>query len=107
MTLPQFLGLLNVFVGLFIVASVLLFGSGLWVWAVRLGTIHRDVGVKLMEWGVVVLFVLIVLLGVARLIERHTVVVAYAAGIIVLIVIALFVLSALQKSAEKKKEEKK
>jgi hypothetical protein len=105
MTLLQVFGLLNIFVGLFLVASFLLFGGGFIVWLARLGTIHREEGVKFMEWGVVVLFVLVVLLGLVRLIERYTTVVAYVVGIIVLVIIALFVLNALQQRAEQKKEE--
>lgn len=107
MTLIQVLGLLNVFVGLFLVASMLLFGGGFIVWLARLGTVHRETGVKIMEWGVVSLFVLVVLLGLVRLIEHHTEVVAYVAGVIILIVIALFILQALESRKEDKEKEKK
>lgn len=107
MTLLQVLGLLNVFVGLFLVASMLMFGGGFIVWIARLGTMHREEAIKLMEWGVVILFVLVVLLGLVRLIEKHTTVVAYVAGIIILVIITAFILNATQGGEKKEGEEGK
>jgi hypothetical protein len=105
MTLLQVLGILNVFVGLFLTSSILLFGTGLVVWLSRLGTVSRNLGVQFMEWGVVSLFVLVVMLGIVKLVEKHTTAVAYGIGFIILIIIAGFILNATQGKGKEEKEE--
>lgn len=70
---PQVLGFFNLVAGLMLTASVLLFIGGFAVYLVRLGTwpTYRDEAVKAMEWGVAVLFVLVVLLAVQQFLSTH------------------------------------
>lgn len=67
----QTLGLFNIFVGLMIVAAALCFFGGLITWAVLLGTVRRVMGIRIMEWGVAILFVLAILLAVVQFFQSN------------------------------------
>lgn len=70
MTLSQFVGIFNIFVGILLVAAMLLFFGGFVVYLTRLGTERRADGLAYMKDGLTVLFVLIILLGIVQLIQR-------------------------------------
>lgn len=73
LTLVQVTELFNVFVGLMLTVGLLIYFAGLGLYFSRLGTWpnHRDKAIKIMEWGVAVLFVLIVILIVAQYFQRY------------------------------------
>ena len=80
--------LFNIFVGLMLTAALLLFFGGLWVYFSRLGTWpnNRDEALKIMEWGVAVLFTLIILLAIVQFFQRYPKVMSMVvAGIVILI----------------------
>lgn len=86
-TLQDALGLFNIFVGVMIVMAIILFFGGVITWAVRLGTIYRHEGIRLMEWGVAVLFVVLVLLAIVKYLILHP----HALTIVVSIAVGLFI----------------
>ncbi|MEY4747460.1 MAG: hypothetical protein RLZZ416_509 [Candidatus Parcubacteria bacterium] len=104
----QAIGLFNAFVGLMLVAAILAYGTGFVVWSVRLGTwpTYRTEAIKIMEWSVVILFVLVVLLAIVQFFQRHP----RAGGFLVSILLALLVIGIIiylvAHSGEEKKEEK-
>ncbi len=72
-TTAQVLSFFNLFIGLMLVASFLLFVGGFIQYLVRLGTwpTYRDEAIEMMQWGVSVLFTLIVLLAIQQFLLRH------------------------------------
>ena len=72
LTVAQIAGIVNIGAGVLLMVALLLFFGGLGTWAVHLGLPHRDEGIILMEHGVVLLFTLVCILGIARLVQFHT-----------------------------------
>jgi asparagine N-glycosylation enzyme membrane subunit Stt3 len=68
-TISTFLGFFNVCAGLLVVAAFLAFFGGFIRYLVVLGTERRKEGLKLMFWGITILFVLVVILGVINILE--------------------------------------
>ncbi|RJQ33816.1 hypothetical protein C4556_03830 [Candidatus Parcubacteria bacterium] len=97
--------LFNIFIGLMLTAALLLFFGGLWVYFSRLGTWpnNRDEAIKIMEWGVAVLFTLIILLAIVQFFQRYPKVMSMVvAGIVILILAGITLWVTM---AKKKKEE--
>ncbi len=86
----QVLSFFNLLVGLLLVASLLLFLGGFAMYLIRLGTwpTYRDTAITLMEWGVSILFTLIVLLIVQQFLLRNLFVAVSLASTIIIIVVA-------------------
>ncbi len=93
--LQTIIGLFNIVAGLMLVSSILLMVGGLGVWYVRLGTFptYRDDAIVIMRWGVSILFVLVVLLGVAQYVQTHMSIAMLAIGVVIVAAIAYFVAS--------------
>lgn len=70
MTIAAIAGLFNSTAGLMLVAGVGLFIGGYIEYLSHLGTEVRVKGLKKMEWGVMILFVLILMLFVVGLLQR-------------------------------------
>lgn len=89
-TLSSVAGVFNIFVGLMLVAAFLLFFGGLALWGIRLGTFptHRDQAIRLMQWAVAILFVLVVLLAVAQFVQTHTATAATVLGFVIVALVA-------------------
>ena len=90
-TLFQVAGILNIFVGLMATAAVLTFAAGLGYYFARLGLDSRKVGLHIMEWGVALVFVLIVLLALVRFVRLYTetVLAVISFGVLIFVIIAL------------------
>ena len=90
-SLVQILNLFNMFIGLFLTASILIFFGGLIGYFTRLGSwpSNRDETLKIMQWAVAMLFVLVVLVAIVQAFEEHTLgaMIVLAAIIIVVVVI--------------------
>lgn len=56
-------------IGFFGALAVLAFGSGFVLYLVRIGTDQRVEGIDIMIWGVTILFVVIILIGILALVE--------------------------------------
>ena|SRR3989344_1489442 len=106
LTLVQVVQLFNIFVGLMLTAALLMFFGGLWVYFARLGTwpSHRDTAIKIMEWGVGILFVLIVILAIVQFFEKYPTIASMIAGGIVLLGVLYLGFTMARASAAAKKE---
>lgn len=83
--LSQIAGLFNIMVGLLLVAAFLFFFGGLGMWFTRLGTspTYRDEAISLMQWGVVILFVLAVFLALSQFVQNHAAAAAFMVGVVI------------------------
>ena len=106
-TFTQAIGIFNVFVGLMLTAALLTYGLGFIVWLCRLGTwpTYRTEAIKIMEWSVVILFVLIVLLAIVQFFQYHPREASYVVSAIVAIIIVWIIVFLASRPAKKKKEE--
>src|SRR5665213_3593881 len=68
-TLSTFLGFFNILAGLMLVAAVLSFVGGFIRYLVVLGNVKRKDGLVFMVWGIAILFVLVVLLGIVNILQ--------------------------------------
>ena len=102
MTLVQFFGFLNVFVGLFLTLALILYGAAVIIYATRFGCPNRMESLDLIEWALSILFVLIVVLGVVQYFQRHPANMAYIIGTIVFVIVLWLIIYAY--SGGKKKE---
>ncbi|MBI4087774.1 hypothetical protein HY418_00100 [Candidatus Kaiserbacteria bacterium] len=101
----QVAGLFNIFVGLMLVAAILVYAVGAIMWYTRLGTwpSYRTEGTKVLEWSVVILFVLVVILMVVQFFRDHPTAAAYVVAAL-FIVLLIFVIFSIMKNSEKKEE---
>ena len=85
-TTTQVLAVFNLFAGVILTLSLVLFLGGFIVYLVRLGTwpTYREEAIHIMQWGVSILFVLIVVLGIQQALMRHLLV-AVSIGALILI----------------------
>ena len=87
MTLVQFFGFLNVFVGLFLTLALILYGAAVIIYATRFGCPNRMESLDLIEWGLTILFILIVVLGIVQYFQSHPANMMYIIGVIVFLLI--------------------
>lgn len=106
LTIQQTIGFFNVFVGLMLTVAILLFCAGFIVWACRLGTwpSYRTEAIKMMEWSVVVLFVLVVLLAIVQFFQNHPKAAAYVVSTIVILLIIGAIVYMAANSGEKEEK---
>jgi len=107
LSLVEVAELFNIFVGFMLTASLLVFFVGLWVYFTRLGTwpSNRDQGIKIMEWGVALLFVLVVILAVVQFFQKYPkAATAIVASVALLLFIGLVFYVAVNTGAKKKEE---
>jgi hypothetical protein len=98
-------GLFNIFVGLMIVSAFFTYIAGLIVYGVRMGTEQRVQGIRIMEWGVVILFVLIVLLALVHYFQAHPNVLSFLISAVIIIIIIYAVVMIVSEEPKKKEEE--
>lgn len=93
-TFTQVIGLFNIFVGLMLTVALLTYGLGFFLWLCRLGTwpTYRTEAIKIMEWSVVILFVLVVLLAIVQFFQYHPREAGWTVSIIVGIIIIWIIL---------------
>ena len=87
MTLVQFFGFLNIFVGLFLTLALILYGAAVIIYVTRFGCPNRMESLDLIEWALTILFVLIVVLGVVQYFQSHPANMMYIIGVIVFLLI--------------------
>jgi hypothetical protein len=87
-TISTFLGFFNIVSGVMLVGGLLLFFGGFMRYLVVLGTERRNQGLVLMTWGIAILFVLVVLLGIVNTLQGPLAfIVGMGIGIFVCVVI--------------------
>lgn len=108
-TFTQAIGLFNVFVGIMLTVALFTYGLGFILWLCRLGTwpTYRTEAIKIMEWSVVILFVLVVLLAIVQFFQYHPKEAAWAVSIIVGIIIVWIILYLAAHSGGGEKKEAK
>lgn len=107
-TFTQVIGLFNIFVGLMLTVALLTYFLGFFLWLTRLGTwpTYRTEAIKIMEWSVVILFVLVVLLAIVQFFQYHPKEAGFVVSIIVgIIIIWIILYLAAHSGGGKKKEE--
>jgi hypothetical protein len=97
-------GLLNIVAGLMLVASFLLFFGGGVAYLSRLGLVGRDEGLHYMMWGVRVLFVLVIVLGVVQYIQKNPNVVIWIVALVVLFFGGYAIFKTIQESSADSEE---
>ena len=102
-TISQVVGLFNVAVGVMFAIAVTTFFGGLISYVVYFGNFEREKGVGIMEWGVSILFVLVVLLGIVGFLQNHAGVTNVIAGLIVVVAVAwvVFTVATTEQAAPK------
>lgn len=103
LTLTQVIGFFHLAVGLLLTATLIVFLSGVWLWVARFNTwpSHRDTAIRVMEWGVVMIFVLILMLGIVNYIQKYPSVTLPIIAFIIVVAVAILIVRNL---AHKKKE---
>ena len=93
LTFVQVLSLFHVATGLLLTFVILIFCTGVFVYYARLGTwpSHRDYAIKILEWSVALLSVLIVLLALLRAFQVYTKTMLVILAVVVLLAIAIFI----------------
>ncbi len=103
--LSKAVGIFNIFVGLMLTTAIVTYAVGLIQWACRLGSwpSYRTVAIKVMEWAVVILFVLVVLLTIVQFIQNNAESARYVLSVLaVLIAIGVGVVVVAQSGASAK-----
>ncbi len=96
-TVATFLGLFNICAGLMIVAAILIFVGGFVQYLVLLGLEKRTEGLKLMFWGVTILFVLVVLLGIINILQGP---IFFIIGVFIILFLCFVAVLALAKAGK-------
>lgn len=106
MDISTVVGLFNIVVGLMVVAAFLMMGGGLALWYVRLGLFpsYRDEAIKMMQWGVAILFVLVILLWVAQFVQTHKALATMLVIAVVAAAVAYFVVTQVLTSSGEEEE---
>lgn len=106
LTLPQAIGFFHIAVGIILTGIVLLFITGFGVYIARFNTwpTHRDTAIRVLEWAVVMLFVLIVVLAIVNAIQHHGNIVLPILAFLILIIVAIVAIFAFRTLASAKKK---
>lgn len=99
-SLSAVIGLFNIIVGLMLVAAFLMFFGGLAGYLTRLGLVGREQGLHYMNWGVTILFVLIILIGIVQFFQFHPEVMFAILAFVVIAAVIWVVVKSLQEGGE-------
>lgn len=74
LTIPQLLGLFHIAVGILLTITLGVFIQGVALWIARFNTwpSHRETAIRILEWAIVMLFVLLLLIAFVYFVQRHT-----------------------------------
>ena len=74
LTFVQIVGLFHIAVGLLLTVTLGTFIFGICLWIARFNTwpSHRETAIGVLEWGITMLFVLILLIAFVYFVQRHT-----------------------------------
>ena len=91
LTLPQAVGLFHVAVGLLLSFTCLIFVVGFSIYVGRFNTwpSHRDAAIRILEWSVAMLFVLLIVLAVVNAVQHHSAVVLPVLAFLVIIAVII------------------
>lgn len=85
-TITEILAFFNLFAGLMLSISIIVFLGGFVLYVARIGTwpTYREVAVRIMRWGVTILFALVVILGLQQALLAHLMVAAVIGALIII-----------------------
>lgn len=89
----QVVNLVNLFAGILVASSIVFFIGGFILYLSRLGRPYRDVGLNIMQWGVTMLFIAVVVVGLLRMYSQHHTLFFFAFALIILYFLVPFVAS--------------
>lgn len=100
--LSRVAGVFHMIVGLMLVAAFLLYGTGMIMWFVRLGSwpSYRDEAITILEWAVAVMFTLVAVLIAVRLIQVHIAAASFLFGIVVVLAVIWLIIKVTSQSGE-------
>ncbi len=101
-TLLQIVGYFDIFIGIFLTASIIMFAAALIVYFIRYGTAIREEMFPYMQGAITILFVLFVLLALIRFFQHHISAMLYVLGVIVFLIIIRLLVAAAGEKTEKK-----
>ncbi|OGG77462.1 hypothetical protein A3B35_02500 [Candidatus Kaiserbacteria bacterium RIFCSPLOWO2_01_FULL_54_24] len=104
LTLVQVTGLFYVAVGILVTFTLGIFVWGIGVWIARFNTwpSHRETAIRILEWAVSMLFVLILLIALIYFIQRHSTLALSILAVIAIIAVLILIVS-VAAGAKKKK----
>jgi cytochrome bd-type quinol oxidase subunit 2 len=104
--ISEAVGVFNILVGLMLTLAILVYSIAFVMWCARLGTwpTYRTQAVKIMEWSVVILFVLVVLLGIVQFFQHHETAGAHVFSTLVVLFILWMIYHLITHSGKKKEE---
>src|SRR3989344_1974550 len=104
LTLVQISGLFYVSVGILLAFTLGIFVVGIGIWIARFNTwpSHRETAIRILEWAVSMLFVLILLIALVCFIQRHSTIALSILGFIAIIAV-LVLIASVAAGAKKKK----
>jgi len=104
LTLVQVVGLFYVAVGLLVSFTLGIFVVGVCIWIARFNTwpSHRESAIRILEWAVSMLFVLILLVALVYFIQRHSAI-ALSVLAFIAVVAVLALIASVAAGAKKKK----
>ena len=104
LTLVQISGLFYVSVGILLAFTLGIFVVGIGIWIARFNTwpSHRETAIRILEWAVSMLFVLILLIALVYFIQRHSTIALSILGFIAIIAV-LVLIASVAAGAKKKK----
>lgn len=94
LTFPQVVGLFHIAVGLILTGIILIFVTGFAVYVARFNTwpSYRDNAIRVLEWAVVMLLVLIIVLSIVNAIQHHGAIALPIISFIIIIVVGFFII---------------
>ena len=100
----QLLAFFNLFVGLMLTISLLLFIGGFIMYLVRLGTwpTYREEAVQIMMWGESILFTLVLILAIQQFLLSHLIVAVTIGAVIVIFFLVWVLMQGSSGGGEKK-----
>jgi hypothetical protein len=107
LSLQSFAAFFNVIIGICLVATLLVFITGFILWATRFNTwpSYRDESIQVMEWGIAMLFMLIVLVALVRFVEEKSSLALTILSFLLLAGLAFLVFKVVSASKKATKEE--
>lgn len=90
----QALGLFHIVFGLLLTFTLLIFGTGLVVYLARFNTwpSHREAAIVILEWGVAMLFMLVVLLAIVNFFQNHSAIALPILAFIIVVIVAIIII---------------
>lgn len=94
LSFTQTVGLFHVAVGLLLTATLGMFATGVVLWLSRFNTwpSHRDYAIRVLEWAIAMLFMLIILIALVNFFQNHSEIALPIFAFVVIVAVAIIVI---------------